>query len=213
MGAVVLEFLFLAGFLVAAIAWVLRYRSKLRINRIEQFAFPVSISNRVKEVYPHLVEHDLEQVIAGLREFFAISVAARGHMVAMPSKVVDVAWHEFIVFTRAYQTFCQANIGRFLHHTPAEAMRSPTVAQDGIKRAWRLSCAREKINPQSPNRLPLLFSIDQQLEIPDGYKYSLNCLQKGAAGDTHCASHIGCGGGCGGSSSGGDGDGGGCGGD
>ena len=96
-------------------------------------------------------------------------------MVSMPSQVVDVAWHEFILYTRPYEKFCKKGLGRFLHHTPTEAMSSPTVAQDGIKRAWRLSCARHKIDPARPAELPLLFSIDKQLNIEDGFIYSKNC--------------------------------------
>ncbi len=35
-----------------------------------------------------------------------------------PSRRVDDAWHEFILCTRSYAKYCQANFGRFLHHTP-----------------------------------------------------------------------------------------------
>lgn len=77
-------------------------------------------------------------------------------MVAMPSQVVDDGWHEFILFTRSYKSFCKKALGRFLHHTPTEAMRTPTSAQEGIKRAWRLACAKENNNPGKPNRLLLI---------------------------------------------------------
>jgi len=123
-------------------------------------------------------------------------------MVAMPSQVVDVAWHEFILFTRSYELFSNKAIGRFLHHTPTEAMKSPTLAQEGIKRAWRLACATENISPTSPARLPLLFAIDTMLNIDDGFRYSLNCKDKSspAYADGYCAGHIGCAAGCGGDS-------------
>jgi len=139
----------------------------------------------------------------------------------MPSQAVDVAWHEFILFTRAYQAYCARAIGRFLHHTPTEAMKTPTLAQEGIRRAWRLACAKEGIAPAAPTRLPLLFAIDGLLAIEDGYRYSLDCRDKSSPlyGDGYCAGHIGCASGCGGDSgcssdAGGDGggDGGGCGG-
>ena len=86
------------------------------------------------------------------------------------------------------------SFGRYLHHTPAEAMVSPTAAQKGIKRAWNLACKLEGINPRKPNRLPLLFAIDDVLKIPDGFTYKLNC---DASRGEYCASSIGCGGGCG----------------
>ena len=37
-----------------------------------------------------------------------------------PSLIVDLAWHEFILFTRYYQEFCMTNFNRFIHHTPSE---------------------------------------------------------------------------------------------
>ena len=101
-------------------------------------------------------------------------------------------------------------------------MASPTAASDGIKRAWRLACARENIDPKKPDRLPRLFALDSALLIAGGFIYQLDCLaagREGAMGSGFCASHIGCGGGCSGDSGnadsdgGGDGGGGGCGGD
>ena len=35
-----------------------------------------------------------------------------------PALAVDLAWHEFILFTRRYATFCQDKFGRFIHHSP-----------------------------------------------------------------------------------------------
>ena len=128
----------------------------------------------------------------------------------MPSQVVDDAWHEFILHTRVYKNFSQKALGRFLHHTPTEAMHSPTLAQEGIKRVWRLACAKEKINPIAPNKLPLVFAIDAMLNIPNGFIYALDCKNKSspAYGTGYCAGHIGCSAGCSGSSGSGSGSGG-----
>lgn len=35
-----------------------------------------------------------------------------------PSHKVDLAWHEFILFTRAYHRFCESYFGEYIHHTP-----------------------------------------------------------------------------------------------
>ena len=35
-----------------------------------------------------------------------------------PSKVVDEAWHVFLLFTRTYQEFCNTELGKFVHHEP-----------------------------------------------------------------------------------------------
>ncbi len=175
---------------------------KKRARLIDSFSFPNSISQKVIEKYPHLSESEARQVLNGLREYFHLCNIAGRKMVSMPSQVVDVAWHEFILFTREYNHFCKKSLGRFLHHVPAEAMSSPTVAQAGIKTAWSTSCYREGIQAKTPNKLPLLFAMDAKLNIPNGFKYSLNCSKQG--NNNYCASHIGCGSsaGCGGDSSG-----------
>lgn len=191
------------------------YRNSLIAKRerlIDTFQFPITLTTKIIEKYPHLSEGDARRVLKGLREYFHVCNIAGNRMVSMPSQAVDVAWHEFILFTRKYEHFCNKALGRFLHHTPAEAMSSPTIAQTGIKRAWMISCYREKIKPKSAHKLPLLFAMDAELEIPDGFRYALNC--SGPNSKDYCAGHIGCGTSCG-SGCGGDsaGCGGGCGGD
>lgn len=177
-------------------------KHKKRKEFIASFQFPVAIKKRVNAKYPHLSNDQIELVLDALKSFFIISYKAKLKPVAMPSQVVDVAWHEFILFTKNYEIFCKKGIGRFLHHTPTEAMKSPTNAQDGIKRAWRLACDLENINPASPARLPLLFAIDAKLKIEDGFFYSKNCKDKSSPtyGQDYCATHIGCSSGCSGSS-------------
>ncbi len=202
-------FLLVVGFIIYKVyrRMVVARREKL----IDSFRFPHTIANKVIEKYPHLSEGQADQVILGLREYFHLCNIAGKRMVSMPSQAVDVAWHEFILFTRKYEHFCNRALGRFLHHTPAEAMSSPMVAQQGIKTAWRIACYREKIPPRSPTKLPMLFALDSKLQIPDGFNYALNCDKPGNS--DYCAGHIGCGSGCGGGCGADSGCGGGCGGD
>lgn len=165
-----------------------------RERRIDTFPLPASIGDKIIERYPHLTQPQVDTVLGGLRDYFHLCHTAGRKTVSMPSQVVDVAWHEFILFTRAYQQFCKRSMGRFLHHVPAEAMSTPTIAQDGIKRAWKLACKREGISQKSPDRLPALFAMDAALAIPDGFHYALNC--RGSQSGAYCATHIGCSGGC-----------------
>lgn len=199
-----------------------RWGRQRRAAFIERYRYARILDARLAVKRPELGEEQRAEVFLGLGDYFQLCRMARGDMVAMPSQVVDDAWHEFILFTRYYERFCRLAFGRFLHHTPAEAMAGPTHATDGIKRAWRLACRREKIDPENPDRLPRIFAMDAALGIAGGFIYHLDCLSA-PQGDGYCASHIGCsgskgGGGCGGgcsSDSGGDGcgGGGGCGGD
>ncbi len=200
-------------------------RSRQQARFIATFGFPQRLRSKLSERYPHLTPEQTSQVLQGLREYFQLCRLAKRQMVAMPSQAVDVAWHEFILYTRQYRGFCRRALGRFLHHTPNDALPSGHAASEGIRRAWRLACAREGLPLQAPQRLPLLFALDAELGIADGFRYSLDCgAQPGSYqyGDSYCASHIGCASGCGGgsdsslssdsSSDGGSGCGGGCGG-
>lgn len=200
---------FLIIFSLAGIAgFVYMYvvtRAKQQRAFIENYQFHPALREKVSEKYPHLTEPQISLVFEGLRSYFYICNKAKRKTVAMPSQVVDVAWHEFILFTRAYEQFSKKAIGRFLHHTPTEAMSTPTMAQEGIRRAWRLSCTKENINPKNPAKLPLLFAIDTQLEIENGFKYVLDCQgqtqsDQNGSSSPYCAGHIGCASGCGGDS-------------
>lgn len=46
-------------------------------------------------------------------------LAAEGSQTVTPSARVDVAWHEFILFTRTYASFCDEKLGRMVHHEPS----------------------------------------------------------------------------------------------
>ncbi len=180
-------------------------KKKRQLNFIENYQFPSMLLERVRKKHDYLSDSDMQKVAHAMRDYFYICNQANGKMVAMPSEIVDVLWHEFILFTRAYEQFCQQAFGRFLHHTPTEAMPQKTVATEGIKRAWRLACAKEGINPRNPEKLPLLFAIDSMLDIKDGFKYALNCKltsnnNSSAGCGGYCATHIGCASGCSGAS-------------
>jgi hypothetical protein len=164
---------------------------------IAAYPYQRFLDKRLAVRRPELSAEQRVAVFTALDDYFQLCRKAGRRMVAMPSQAADDAWHEFILFTRHYDKFCRHAFGRFLHHTPAEAMSSPTQASDGLKRAWRLACAHEKINPKAPERLPRLFALDATLGIAGGFVYQLDCLAAsgGAAGSGYCASHIGCGGG------------------
>lgn len=196
--------------LVLAVLWLLTskkfgprasylsHKKKQRADFINQYIFPNRLRTTLKQTYPHLSDADVLIVERGLRNYFELSVLSGKKNLAMPSQAVDVMWHEFILFTQQYQAFCKKSFGRFLHHTPTEAMKKPTQAQSSIKNTWYFACNLENINPKAPTKLPLLFSLDADLNISDGFHYQLDCRSKasGAHKNNYCASHIGCSSGC-----------------
>jgi len=158
------------------------YRKEVISRReelIDTFIFPPSIAGKITEKYPQLSEQQAAEVMHGLREYFHLCNLAGYRMVSMPSQVVDVAWHEFILFPRKYEHFCSKALGRFLHHTPAEAMSAP----DGFK--YSLNCTSTSGNSTKGN---------------SGYCAGHIGCTSGCGGDSSgCGGDSsGCGGGCGG---------------
>lgn len=51
-----------------------------------------------------------------IRFLFLVAKIKAGRLT--PSQRVDIAWHEFILFTQTYHRFCEECFGRFIHHHP-----------------------------------------------------------------------------------------------
>ncbi|MBK9351899.1 MAG: hypothetical protein IPN05_17695 [Sulfuritalea sp.] len=175
-----------AGFLVLLL-WQ-RYRRLARERYIRQFALPRGLYERLRKRRPALELRDCELIARGLRQFFLAYLNSGCRFVAMPSQAVDDLWHEFILYTRAYEAFCGKAFGGFLHHTPAVVLSPDKRNNEGLRRVWWQCCKEENIDPRSPLRLPLLFAIDAKLGIADGFIYKPDCkaLQGSEAGTAHC---------------------------
>ena len=188
-------YLSLLGFGVLVIIFKMINRARQE-KFIREYQFHSSIQKQLQTRYPHLDDTQLASVFQGLRDYFLACHNAENLMVSMPSRVVDDAWHEFILCSRHYKNFCKKAFNRFLHHTPAAFMASAEQGQLGMKLAWQYTCKQAGIDPKKPSALPLLFALDTELAIENGYKYSLECVPEN---DGHCVSAFGCGGGgCGG---------------
>jgi len=162
------------GFALAAFIY---HTAKLRrIAVIDTFVFPSGVVTSLHKTYPHLSLGQIDLVLEQMREYFHLCNISMGkrQRVGMPSKVVDEAWHEFILFTKQYESFCNRAFGTFLHHKPATAMVNEKVGSESLRNAWRIACHRKNINPLTPSELPPIFAIDALLGIPDGFAYSLD---------------------------------------
>lgn len=196
-----MENLIAFAFFVLFLFWLYKkYVNRLKSSYIDAYDFHQGLMIKFKKARPELSAEQASVVALALKDYFKICQMAKKEFVSMPSQIVDELWHEFILFTRLYQKFCKSAFGRYLHHTPAEAMQGMNVASDGLKRAWKYACKLEGIDPSSPARLPRLFALDAMYNIENGFYYNKDC--KNSNGTGYCASDIGCAGhsGCGGSS-------------
>ncbi|HYD04029.1 MAG TPA: hypothetical protein VEC16_07070 [Alphaproteobacteria bacterium] len=62
-------------------------------------------------------KNEYKEAFTELKKFFALT-KLYGKGLAMTSPKVDEVWHQFILFTREYHSFCDEFIGRYLHHEP-----------------------------------------------------------------------------------------------
>lgn len=176
------------------------WRRNVRLKResfIRTFDLPKGLFDKLVKRHPQLSLRDCQLVSHGLRQFFLAHLKSGRLYVSMPSQVADDLWHEFILYTKNYEQFCNQAFGRFLHHTPAEVLDKAKRNNDGIRRCWRFACMEENINPTSPTRLPLLFALDTKLGIAGGFIYALDCATlRNVDGTVHCGADLSsCGGG------------------
>ncbi len=162
--------LFLLAFVL--IIWHQVQLSKRR-NFIRHYKFPPGLFDKLKREHTNLQPRDFGLVTQALRQFFLAYLKSGKQNVAMPSRIADDLWHEFILYTKQYQEFCSQAFGAFLHHTPAAVMGKNKNDNTGLRRVWWFTCKEDNINPRKPLRLPLLFAIDNKLSVQRGHVYSL----------------------------------------
>ncbi|MDI1442534.1 hypothetical protein [Polyangium sp. 6x1] len=63
-------------------------------------------------------EDEAHALFRELKRFFLVSDACYPQSIPMFSRRVDVAWHQFVLFTRDYGDFCKRFFHRYLHHQP-----------------------------------------------------------------------------------------------
>lgn len=178
---------------ISLVLWT-RYRRLARERYIRDYPLPRGLYERLRKRRPELELRDCALVARGLRQFFLAYLRSGKQFVAMPSQVVDDLWHEFILYTKAYDAFCKQAFGGFLHHTPAVVLSPDKRNNAGLRRVWWHACKEENINPRQPMRLPLLFAIDGKLGIADGFRYSPDCKalrEAGVSGTVHCGADFG----------------------
>ena len=179
---------FLVVLAVFASALLGRWRILRRAEFIRTFRWPPGLLQRLEKHRPGFERKDSALVSRALRQFFLAYLMSGKRYVSMPSQVADDLWHEFILYTREYDSFCRRAFGGFLHHTPAVVLSEHRSSNEGLRRVWWYCCKYENIDPVSPTRLPLLFALDSKLKIGDGFVYHPDCeeLRKNGSGAAYC---------------------------
>jgi uncharacterized membrane protein YgcG len=180
-----------------------RQRRNRRRAFIENYEFPAALSSKLRKQLA--ADYEVEVALEGLREWYLACLSAPGETLGMPSRVVDIAWHEMILMTRVYHAFCDRAFGYYLHHSP-EALMSEPIDQS-LARTLQVLEARSL--GAAAGAVPLLFAIDGQLRPEDGNIWGEGDIGRLRSLQPERWAYYGAGAGC---ASGGCGTGGGCGG-
>jgi hypothetical protein len=142
---------------------VSRRRHGRRRAFVESYEFPVALEIKLRDYFDG--DREVQVALEGLREWYLACLDAPGESLGMPSRVVDIAWHEMILMTRTYHAFCERAFGFYLHHSPEALMDEPL--QYSLARTLAVLESRPDVGAVAG--VPLLFAIDGQLRPEDGF--------------------------------------------
>jgi hypothetical protein len=95
----------------------------------------------------------------------------------MSSALVDAAWHQFVLFTREYASFCQIYLGSFFHHVPEAPPSGEAPAEGGMTQAEFVALYEASFGP-----IPAVWYDSECLseETRLGYRHRGDVLQANA---------------------------------
>jgi hypothetical protein len=88
-----------------------------RLGAASQATFLEHVRGRVMAVHPDMTDAAYDWTFLELRRFFFMTAIIKEHL-PMYSEQADAIWHEMLMFTREYETFCHAFAGRMINHEP-----------------------------------------------------------------------------------------------
>lgn len=146
-----------------------------RLAAVDAYTFPSNVRRRVHLKHPDLRTQSTTLIETALRQWFRILARRPSARLSMPSTLADDMWHEFLLHTRDYAAFCDAAFGQFLHHEPESTM-SPDQAAANRSDGLLITLQRARQDEHcGPHALPLLFRVDQEVQLQGCRRYHVDC--------------------------------------
>lgn len=175
-------------FMLLGASWLGKHMNR-QMKLIQNYEFPSSVKRFVRQQYPHLKDTELEQALAQLRVYFLICWQVDKDL-TLPSRVVDVCWQGFLLEKRSYAAFRRTAFGRVYHQIP-ERSKKPAgeISLKEGAQTYRAALALVKVTSLNKGNttmkaehistlhIPTLFSIDETLNIPQGYRFTDEATQ------------------------------------
>ncbi|MEU1242854.1 hypothetical protein ABZ388_21090 [Micromonospora parva] len=168
-------------------------RNPRRLRAVSDLRFPASGRQHLRNRHPQLSDEDIALVETATRQWFRIIARQPGAKLSMPSVVVDDLWQQLTLHAQDYATFCDTAFGRPPQHRPGSATSDDTT--DDSRRSLLLSTLKHGRRDEGggSDSLPLLFRVDQELDIHNGNRYLADCGGRGECfpvSDRVCLQHL-----------------------
>lgn len=86
---------------------------------IEKYKFPNGLKEKCFESGLFQSDDDYYLSEGECKKWLSLCIANKGNSLSMQSLKVDEVWHNFILFTMDYHSFCKKfNSGNYIHHVP-----------------------------------------------------------------------------------------------
>jgi hypothetical protein len=122
---------------------------------------------------PGLDAAQCKRVEQGLRQYLhALARGGARRRVAQPSVAVDWLWRSQQTRPAAWRQWLATALGFEPDYlAPRPPQPDEPEHNDALRRAWYWACRQESIDPRRPQRVPLLFALDDELRVPGGIVY------------------------------------------
>ncbi|MCT4357174.1 hypothetical protein M5362_29080 [Streptomyces sp. Je 1-79] len=77
------------------------------------------LATRITKDHPEIDTPTARRIVGQTAAFLAAGARKPGQSL-VPSELVDIGWHTWILHTVDYAEFCQRVAGRFIHHIPTD---------------------------------------------------------------------------------------------
>lgn len=143
-----------------------RVKYEQSIRKIREYAFPDFLYAKLQQQLPDISKQDYALICQGLRQFLQACNYYRDSSIRIPSHTADLLWHEFILCNRYYEEFCEDIFNGLLHHRPKYSREAAQQDEENLLCCWLIACAEEGISARQPERMPVLFALDQRFSPP-----------------------------------------------
>ena len=99
-----------------------------------------SLANSIFQEYPIILdkitvatgkpENESKEIFEEVLKYLIVCGKSEGPI--SPSRFVDLAWHEFILHTKAYSEFCENHLAKFVHHIPGRKRATKEQYENSI---------------------------------------------------------------------------------